>query len=995
MDYVFTPLPAAHPMKWRELLSPVQEAVRNLLVLIDGAEKSIKLLNASHSKKELGNCFLVCGSRGTGKTTVLLSAQEAIKNYKDFFEKQSAVVDRDGFQEKASDSARELERIGIEWLDVLDLEPLPEEANLLATLLTRVRNALGSDDNAQTSILEEDTESARQQLTRLIHDATFMWENIREKDTRSIASRQVAAAEIYAEFRPRFNNAMNALTKELGRKSGAHGESRSIVLPIDNIDRSTYHLEAIVKLAQLVSHHQLWLVMAGDRVEVETFLERAYWKELIHSRVGIDTRGKESAEGEDETLVMARRQAAATSKKLWPSSHRIEINFVAPEETLRFRPPDSDEKETIRELLSEVEIPCSGFNDKDKENDKDNIRLIDLLDISGKIPLESSEVKFLENDIKDSTSFREELKRFLNGFDGQVELLENNDKQSLVEALNKIISGSDFRKKVDSDKEIESKLKVETLNRRKNQLPEGIMPDLNQMILEDLFPEHIKKQPRIRETCLTRAAQHGLYLSARGVLDLWQLAYWVVNDREANGKAVNDNKDNKTSELDFAAEKIARTMLRNAISASTMLSAMGKCLQDKIIQRTEKGGTSLLFYEQTAILSKMYLHQLHCEFEDIYAIGDASLSQCRIKITINKIINVCFFLQKEKEDLQSINDKQHFTKSMLADFVAAWLSILHDAILMGYLRGKKENPSSVVKSKYFPDLHDAILMGYLRGKKENPSSVVKSTYFPDEEDPPFVEIRYSVCNVISDETASGEIDNSLNISVSEEVFGWPMPKWGIFWADEIFRQRWEKFLLMNKGILSGVRSYVEDKSLLLLATGWINCVIDTYLVIRRGVSAVDDLDNKVEEYYQQQTIIPLINKKPKVDKNNGTEELNGRGQAMLFKAVFFYETVLQDLQYQVGEGGSNDVLAIALKDWLERVLPVFIGYLYVPYDLSSKDGANKRNAQIKLIEDQIIKEPGAHNLIDFWRKNRLFILAEMEGTLPEPLFRQACSYRLT
>lgn len=869
MEYKFTPLPAAYPMKWKELLSPVRKAVCNLLALIAGAEESIKSLK---DKKELGNCFLVYGSRGTGKTTVLLSAQEAINNKdrNDFFEKQFAGENEDILKDAAKTSVEKLK--SIEWLDVLDLEPLPEEANLLATLLTRVRNAIGSDDNELTSILEEDSESARQQLTRLIHDATFMWENIREEDTRSIASRQVAAAEIYAEFRTRFNKAMDALTKELGRRSGAHSESRSIVLPIDNIDRSTYHLEAIVKLAQLVSHHRLWLVMAGDRVEVETFLERAYWKELIHSRVGIDTRGKESAVGEDETLVMARRQAAATSKKLWPSSHRIEIDFVAPEETLEFCPPDAKEHDvTIRKLLAEVVILHSGF----EENDKDkNIRLIDLLEICDKIRPE-----FSEDDVYDLIPFLGKLEGFLGE---HIKLSGNNEQRSLVEVLNKIIRGSDFRKRVDGNKEIESKLTKQTQEWSK-QLQEGIMPGLNRMILEDLFPEHIiKKQPGIRKPCfLTRAAQHGLSLSARGVLDLWQLTYWVVNDK-------------KVVESNLAAEKIARTMLRNAIAGSTMPSAMGKCLQERIIQRTEKGGTSLLFYEQTAILGKLYLYDLQCKLEGGHDMEDEKCSWLsRFDITVNKIENVMLTLRlrkkKGKKDNQPIE---------LPDFVTAWLSILHDIIVLGYQTTDQRNPGSIV---------------------------VLGDFHP--KDPLFVEIS---TNGYFRKTSNGNANSKLTKLYKSKEIRWPMPKWEIFWVREIFQQYWENFLLVNKKKFSGVQCNVADEDLLLLATGWINCVLSTYQALR----------------FQRDQV-------PKVDEIEGLDDW---GRAM-HKATHFYTKVQQDLKRPNKDVRWYDELAYALKEWMEKDLPLFISYLYVPYDLSSKDGIKVRMKPIEKIE-----EPGPHDL---------------------------------
>lgn len=405
-DYKFTPLPTPYPMNWSDLMEPVKEAVRDLLIRLEGAEKSREELENSNTNKELGSCFLVYGARGTGKSTVLLSAAKAICKDDKFSFFTNAEEDKD--KERAEKAAIELK--DIVWLDVLDLENLHEEANLLATLLVRVRNALDSTkcqdaDNTLSSIFEEDSDSARQQLSRLIHDATLMWEDVHEQDTRSIANKQVAAADIYAGFRKRFKKAMDSLSCDLGRKKGTHNDGCSIVLPIDNIDRSTYHLEAIVKLAQMVSHHRLWLVMSGDRIEVETFLERAYWKELIHSKVGVDTRGKENAEGEDETLVMARRQASATARKLWPASHRIEVGFVKAEETWVFRPSDKSNEKSISELFAEVDI--SYFNTRCGVKPIRLIELFDLFDLRFKI----TPPYFTIDDIKDPSSLFEQLKK--------------------------------------------------------------------------------------------------------------------------------------------------------------------------------------------------------------------------------------------------------------------------------------------------------------------------------------------------------------------------------------------------------------------------------------------------------------------------------------------------------------------------------------------------------------------------------------------------------
>lgn len=389
-DFRFFPRPEAHAASWDCLLPPVQDAVYDLLFRLGGATERMKPREGRGDCESqwVSNCFLVYGDRGTGKTTVLLSAQRAVRDWPGFF---GGVVPAETKKERASRDAKGL--AGAVWLDVLDLEPLPAEANLLTTLLTRVRDALGEDgedgekrgEARPTSLFEESEHSARQQLQRLINDATLMWENISEPDTRSRASREVQAADIYASFRKRFKEALSTLSAELGRWF-ARDAWRPIILPIDNIDRSTEHLYAIIKLAQMVSCPHLWLVMAGDREDIDTFLERAFWKELIRVGTGAGASGKGGPYEEDEAFVMSRRQAAAASQKLLPPSHRIEVQRVRAEDTLRFRlvgacdPVDAKGPgaETIYELLAKVKIPA--------ESGAPSLNFIDLLDSRKLLP---------------------------------------------------------------------------------------------------------------------------------------------------------------------------------------------------------------------------------------------------------------------------------------------------------------------------------------------------------------------------------------------------------------------------------------------------------------------------------------------------------------------------------------------------------------------------------------------------------------------------------
>lgn len=367
----FTPRSEAHAMRWKEMLGPVRRAVANLLDRLSGTADRL-LVPGKTGTSEAATSFLVYGDRGTGKTTVLLTAREATREPTAFFSapkgedahgvSKGAPAGDEGMQ--AARDARDLSQ-RVVWLDVLDMEPLPRSANLLATLLVRVREELDRDTakgegqdrgRRAPSMFEEGKNSAEAQLDRLVQDATLMWEDIQESDTRNRANRQIHAAEIYARFRVSFTKAMEAVCEELSRRRGHERDHQmALVLPIDNIDRSTEHLYSIFKLAQMTSSPHLWLVLAGDRIDIDVFLQRAFWQELVVSDKGVAAHGKQRYGGEDETPSIARRQATALHHKVLPLTHRIKVDSVGVREALRFRPDRS--KARLYEIFQELPLP--------------------------------------------------------------------------------------------------------------------------------------------------------------------------------------------------------------------------------------------------------------------------------------------------------------------------------------------------------------------------------------------------------------------------------------------------------------------------------------------------------------------------------------------------------------------------------------------------------------------------------------------------------------
>ncbi|RKH67806.1 hypothetical protein [Corallococcus llansteffanensis] len=375
--YVPTPFPEARAFPWDDLLEPTQRGLYELLSWLEAACGSSLDMRGSRDE-HLSTSLLISGPRGSGKTTVLLSAVQALRNWRAFLglkpgghlEAGTREALASGREAMRRDLGTTLERIEgrVVWLEPLDLEPVPPGANLLATLLVRVRAALDApqeDTSPSTghgrwssSILEESAEEAWGKLDHLIRDASFMWEDSASTlDTRARAEQQIKAAEIYATFQPRFTRAMEDVAKTLSlpRFGTAQGEQVILVLPIDNVDRSIEHLHNIVKLTRMVASPRLWFVLAAGHQEFQLFMERSFQKELILSgQAGIGTAGQ------DETLSIARRQSATTLRRALPPSYRIDLGPVDPYKAWDFCPQGvepEDARLTLGSLLEQLRLP--------------------------------------------------------------------------------------------------------------------------------------------------------------------------------------------------------------------------------------------------------------------------------------------------------------------------------------------------------------------------------------------------------------------------------------------------------------------------------------------------------------------------------------------------------------------------------------------------------------------------------------------------------------
>jgi hypothetical protein len=392
-----------------------------------------------------------------------------------------------------------------------------------------------------------------------------------------------------------------------------------------------------------------------------------------------------------------------------------------------------------------------------------------------------------------------------------------------------------------------------------------------------------RKQEIIRDatsiagvTSYTEAANLALRLPARGVLDLWQLAYWATKEYPTH----------------LQAEKIARTMLRNAIAESSMPNEMSRLLQERIIQRNPQRGTLLNFWiSDPTSVSRLYVTRLRVCRYALRPSMKVRKTAAKYTLIVNQTYRMLLSLQGVRPSRAGEVDGEvnqdsvrlklrALSDDLTSDLVVGWLSVLYDVIQWG--------------------VEDSAVIASL---PPSPSVTVECWC----ED-------------------------------SESVF-WPLPDWTNFISHDVYGQLWRRFL-----------RYLEAAKLLnlasregflprLLVTGWIACVVETFLALEpQGMWRGDH------------GILKQLEDDITCDEHCGTEErieaIKKATENVMKAAADVYAEILKR-----GEGGTiyraGDE-TFHMVEWFEERLPSLLNHLFV---LMADSGAKTQSEIRDFLED--------------------------------------------
>ena len=362
----------ARPARWADLDATQKDAFQTILQLIgegvDGVSKpnteqpedKVEWLSTNRSSRTV----VISGGRGTGKTTLLASLIKATTSNDAFSTGKNLPK---GVLKNLTKVRRR-----IIWLEPMDMETTPKGANLLASILVRVEDAiarLGNVGRAGKSsksteymgpgLLESGPEyhSVMLDLQRVQNAIALAWEgNLQERSSQ--IDPDVYAVELLRSENSRLslNNNLDEVLNMIARKISwtANIQNPLFLLPVDDLDLNPLACLELLRLLRMISVPRIFSLILGDIYIAEIVMNLKLSGDLAQAaNQGVRSPQLLSLRAE-EIAAAAGEISANAMRKLIPPNQRIFLKNMDVVEALLFKPLDlSGDGSKLYHLLSQ------------------------------------------------------------------------------------------------------------------------------------------------------------------------------------------------------------------------------------------------------------------------------------------------------------------------------------------------------------------------------------------------------------------------------------------------------------------------------------------------------------------------------------------------------------------------------------------------------------------------------------------------------------------
>ncbi len=368
------------PRKWAELDAAQKNALYRILGMmekyLDNENRTFKQTDAYPALRlnDDSNILFLDGDRGTGKSTVLYSLLNATLIGADkFFEGWIAQNKEDkDLADEVTPLISKMSCKSVIWLESLDLELLPEPANLYAALMVRIedvfkREGINKEDSCfpyESTLFPTQPDHPWTRFSQLMRSVSIGWST--NLDGRKNSDPDTYSEEVIKTERSRlklkeFNKIVSDLAEYVAQKKC--GKKPLFVLPVDDADLNPSRVMDLFQLIRMISSPDILFLVAGRYENLQKLFELKYASDLCKRYPC----SPHSDEHRDFIRELSSSTGYAAIKKLVPKGDQfVKLNGLSASEAFDFpylgTEPNKNDFDSVRQVLDSISLHSDYLN---------------------------------------------------------------------------------------------------------------------------------------------------------------------------------------------------------------------------------------------------------------------------------------------------------------------------------------------------------------------------------------------------------------------------------------------------------------------------------------------------------------------------------------------------------------------------------------------------------------------------------------------------------